>query len=125
MPGGYIDRSLTIKGLSDAYHSINLMDILRFKRRFPGDIDDKIIEDALTFAQESGIRQYWAEQKNKKYALGFWAEALYHSCTLYPDAKYRDWLAEAIFDLEKLGQGIPPSLLGANAEIDFFKGAGK
>ena len=116
MPGGYIDRELTLRTWAHDYHAINLMDLARHLRRF----DDAAVRDALVqgleFTRRSGILARWREMKYQKYALGFWAEALYHVCTLFPDAKYRTWLAEAMLVLEDLQMGQPPSLLGANAE---------
>lgn len=116
MPGGYIDRALSLSGLADDYQSINVMDLLRYQRRFQEKEMNKILEGALEFTQFYGIRKYWAQDRYKKYALGFWAEALYHLCTLKEDLKYRAWLAEAVINLEEKGLGVPPSLLGANSE---------
>jgi len=116
MPGGYIDRALSQTGLADAYHTLNVMDLIRYNKLFQEDDLNEIIDKALEFTQKHGIRTYWAETKGKEYALGFWAEALYHMCMLSDDPKYRNWLAEAIIDLEGKGLGLPPSLLGANAE---------
>jgi len=101
------------------------MDIARYKRRFPDDINDEMIENAVNFVEKNNILEYWAAQKGRKYALGFWAEALYHLNTLYPDAKYRGMLDRTVADLEDIGLGKPPSLLGANAEARVFKGAAK
>ena len=117
MPGGYVDRELTLRTWAHHYLSVNLMDLTRYRRRFPDSKLDAVIHDAAGFAHNSGIVQRWAELKYERYALGFWAEALYHLCLLYPDAdRYRQWLAEAALLLEDSGQGLPPSLLGANAE---------
>lgn len=116
MPNGYIDRELSLHTWAHDYHSINLMDLARFYRRFPDDELKRILLRGFEFAQTSGIRQRWKEMPGKRYALGFWAEALYHLCTLDAASRYRAWLAEAMLDLEDTGQGQPPSLLGANAE---------
>ena len=116
MPGGYIDRAASIKGVSDAYQSINVMDLLRFLRRFPDEYVDKVTHEALAFTHSSGILEHWRESPKKEYALGFWAEALWHACSLYPDNNYRIWLADAMLALETMGMGLPPSLLGTNAE---------
>lgn len=116
MPGGYIDRAVSLKGVADPYQSINLMDMLRFLRRHPNKQVDEITQGALTFTHSSGILKHWAETPQKAYALGFWAEALWHACTLYPSPNYRRWLAEAMLTLETKNMGLPPSVLGANAE---------
>jgi hypothetical protein len=76
----------------------------------------EVLQHSLAFTHRSGILQCWKELNYQRYALGFWAEALYDVCTLFPDAHYRSWLAEAMRDLEGLKMGQPPSLLGANAE---------
>ncbi len=116
MPGGYIDRALSIGGLADDYQSVNLMDLLRHQRIFNDANLDPVLKGALDFTYRSGIRGHWEEVDNKRYALGFWAESLYHLCMMNGDATCRCWLAEAIQDLEDQKLGLPPSLLGANRE---------
>lgn len=117
MPGGYIDRELTLRTWAHDYHAINLMDLARYLRRFPGEtLVREVLVAGLEFTRASGILARWRELKYQKYALGFWAEALYHVCRLDPAPRWRAWLAEAMLDLEDLGMGQPPSLLGANAE---------
>lgn len=116
MPGGYIDREISLKVWAHDYHSINVMDLLRFLRRFPDEALWEIAEAALRFGQESGLRERWLEIKGREYAVGFWAEALYHACALRPDPRYRAWLADTMLLLADRNIGLPPSLLGANAE---------
>jgi len=117
MPGGYVDRELCVRTWAHHYLTINLMDLARHQRRFPDAATDRIIQDALCFTASTGIALRWKELKYEKYALGFWAEALYHVCRLYPEnLDYRRFLAEAMLYLADLGLGLPPSLLGANAE---------
>ncbi|MGC4079215.1 MAG: hypothetical protein QM702_19690 [Rubrivivax sp.] len=117
MPSGYIDRELTLRTWAHDYHAINLMDLARYLRRFP---DEALVREVLVagmdFTRNSGILDRWREMDYQKYALGFWLEALYHACTLFPDPRYRVWLADAILTLEDLRMGLSPSLLGANAE---------
>jgi hypothetical protein len=115
-PGGFIDRAVSLKGVSDAYQPINLMDLLRFARRFPSPAADAVVHEALAFTQGSGLVERWAGMKNKSYAIGFWAEALWHACMLYPNPDYRSWLGVCMLRLERMKMGLPPSLLGANAE---------
>jgi hypothetical protein len=98
------------------YHSINVMDLLRYRRRFPKEDLDSLIRDAVGFIQKNNVDTHWGESQVKKYALGFWAEALYHLYSLTPDAQTLSYLAEIVIKLEVLGIGLPPSLLGANAE---------
>jgi hypothetical protein len=117
MPGGYVDRELCVRTWAHHYLTINLMDLARHQRRFPEADQAQVIHDALGYARDSGILARWKELKYEKYALGFWAEALYHLCRLAPDdLGVRRLLADAMLDLSDLGLGLPPSLLGANAE---------
>ena len=116
MPGGYIERAIALRGVVDDYHSINVMDLLRYRRRFPEEYLDSLIDDAVEFIQKNNVDSHWGESQPKKYALGFWAEALYHRYSLTPDVKTLSYLAEIVIKLEELGIGLPPSLLGANAE---------
>lgn len=115
-PGGYIDRELALQTFAHDYLAINLMDLARYLRRIDDPVVSRVLVRGLSFAHGSGVLERWRELDYQKYALGFWAEALYHACTLFPEAKYRQWLAEAMLVLEDLKMGLPPSLLGANAE---------
>ncbi|MEZ0154837.1 MAG: hypothetical protein AB9Q22_08050 [Candidatus Reddybacter sp.] len=116
MPGGYIDRALSLRGISPAYQSINTMDLARYIRRFPDDIPLDQIRSALEFSQSQIFRDFLAESKKTRYALGFWAETLYHLCTIDTDPKYRQWLTDVLLDLDNNDLGIPPSILGGNME---------
>lgn len=116
MPGGHIERALSQCSWSDQYQSVTLMDLLRYQRRFSAEDLGTAMDEALSFTQMSGIRERWKESREKGHALGFWAEALYHLCTLSPEPQYRQWLAEVILDVEDRGLGLSPSLLGANGE---------
>ncbi len=117
MPGGFIDRSLTLKGVSFGYQSVSVWDLIRYVRCFPDEEIEKYLAEALHFTQHSPLRRYWKEPKRRlQNALGFWAEALYHLCMRDESPQFRVWLAEAMLDLEDTGLGQPPSLLGANAE---------
>ena len=117
MPGGYIDRHLGLGSWAFHYHTVNLMDLVRARRRFGGTQFDAAISEAAQFAQASGVRERWKELKYERYALGFWAEALWHLCREFPDhAEYRGWYEEACADLAFMNMGMPPSSLGGNAE---------
>jgi hypothetical protein len=102
--------------MADSYHSINLMDLVRFARCCPDENIDTVINDAVAFVEINEVLTHWGEKKEKQYAIGFWAEALYHMYLLAPDSEKLSKLAEAIFKLEELGMGLPPSMLGANQE---------
>lgn len=116
MPGGFLDRALSLKGVSKPYQSINVMDLVRLQRRFPDLPLKPHIDRAIEFTYRSGLWESWAEDEKNRYAYGFWAEALYHLCLLDPEPDYRRKLAETMFQLSHLGLGHPPSLLGANRE---------
>ncbi|MDE2147707.1 MAG: hypothetical protein KGJ24_13555 [Burkholderiales bacterium] len=116
MPGGYIARELTLRTWAHDYHAINLMDLARYLRRFDEPAVRQALVQGLAYTRRSGLLQRWAEMPYQKYALGFWAETLALVCGLLPEPAYRQWLAEAMLALEDLGLGLPPSLLGANAE---------
>jgi hypothetical protein len=117
MPGGYIDRALSLKGLAFTYQSVHVWDLIRYLRYYPDKKIEKCLSEALHFTRSSPLRRYWKEPKrNSHHALGFWAEALYHLCMRDQSPQYRVWLAEAMLDIEDVGLGQPPSLLGVNAE---------
>ncbi|HMN75629.1 MAG TPA: hypothetical protein PKC97_06155 [Burkholderiaceae bacterium] len=117
MPGGYIERDLTMRASSVRYQPVNLMDLIRTRRQFDDAAMDLLLAESFAFTHECGITARWKELKGKEDdALGFWAEALYHLALAKPDQRYRAWLAQAILDLEDNGLGLPPSLLGSNAE---------
>jgi hypothetical protein len=92
------------------------MDLARYWRRFPEENLSQVIEDAVRFVQDNSIYCHGGESKRKTYALGFWSEALYHLYLLTPDRQKLSYLAEVVLKLEEIGMGLPPSLLGANAE---------
>ena len=117
MPNGYIDRNLALGSFAFHYLTINLMDLTRFRRRFKEVRVDELIAKSAFFIQTSGVRERWKELKYERYALGFWAEALWHICQEFPDhAEYQDWYKEACADLEAMRMGLPPSHLRGNAE---------
>ena len=117
MPGGYIDRELSLRTWAHHYLPINLMDLARYRRLCADASLDPVIHAAAHFTAESGILERWAELRYEKYALGFWAEGLYQLCRIYPaHDQYRTWMIQAVLLLEATEQGLPPSLLGGNAE---------
>jgi hypothetical protein len=123
MPGGYIDRAIPLGSWAFHYHTVNLMDLIRQARRLPSSELDAVIEGALRFTHDSGVLDRWSELRYERYALGFWAEALYQHCFDHPEATMEGWLADATLRLHDLGMGLPPSVLGANAEITATSGA--
>lgn len=121
MPNGYIDRALTLQGIAHGYQSVNVWDLARYLRCFPTEPLAEDLANALEFTQKGSLRRFWREPKQRQlHALVFWAEALYHQCMADPEPKYRAWLATAMLDLEELGLGQPPCLLGNNTEAVGF-----
>ena len=117
MPGGYIDRHLGLGSWAFHYLTVNIMDLTRARRRFGGLGFDDVLHEAARFTHKSGVRGRWKELKYERYALGFWAEALWHMCQEFPDhAEYQDWYKDACSDLEAMNMGLPPSQLRSNAE---------
>ena len=116
MPNGFIDRAISLRGVSHVYQSVNIMDLVRYRQRFPDQDVSRIIDQALAYTQNTQLRAFWAQDKKKSHALGFWADALWHLCVSDPEPRYRRWLAEAMLYCEDAGIGMPPVLLGANTE---------
>jgi hypothetical protein len=116
MPGGYVDRAIPLHAWSFHYLTVNLMDLVRYGRRFRGGGMSSVMEEAFAFTHQSGILLRWAELDYERYALGFWAEALYLRCLDDEANAWRAWLVEATLLLEDLGMGLPPSVLGTNGE---------
>jgi hypothetical protein len=114
MPGGLVERHLSALHFGTHYHAVNLMDLARYARRFPG----KDIDDVIHGAVEAGKKLFdtWSESPNQRFAIVVWADALYHLCTISDSAEYRRLLAEAMLRIADLGLGLPPSLLGGDAE---------
>jgi hypothetical protein len=118
MPGGYVDRALSLKNWGHRYLSINSMDLARIARQLPGDPEfSTLAADAVRYAFESGIMDKWRENPDDRYALAFLAETLCHLCTLDTRPEWREKLAKTFFILDDLGIGFPPSALGGNREF--------
>ena len=116
MPGGLIERHLSMPHFDVNYQTVNIMDLARLWRRFPDEDLAGIVQGAVDAVRSTSLLKYWTEMKQRQ-ALGYWLEALYHLCTLGPAAEYRRYLAEAILIAEDAELGLPPSLLGANPEV--------
>lgn len=116
MPGGYIDRELSLKVWAFDYHAVNVMDLLRYYQRYPEAQTWRIIINAIEFVYDNGLVEKWLESRGKEYAVGFWAESLYRMCLLCDEFVYRKRLGELMITLENNNIGIPASLLGGNLE---------
>jgi hypothetical protein len=118
MPGGFLDRALSLKRFAHPYHSINLMDLVRYRHRFRAEPGvDAIITEALRFTDTHDLLAYWAETPPARYAIGFWVEALYQLALSDRDPRHRQSLARAALLADDLGLGLPPSLAGTNLEL--------
>lgn len=117
MPGGLIERHIAPLHYDINYHPVNLLDLVRYARRFPTETNADVIEQAVQVVRSRNLLQYWSEQEYRRFALVVWADALYQLCTLNPALEYRQALADAILRIEAAGLGLPPSLLGGDAEV--------
>jgi hypothetical protein len=118
MPEGYVDRALGIRGFADAYHSINFMDLVRYRREFPEDSEiDEAIDGAMEFTSRYDLRGHWSEHAGKAYAIGFWVEGLYQLYLLRGGFDLCRSLAQSAIFAERKGLGLSPSLAGNNLEL--------
>ena len=115
MPGGLLDRHLSPKHFDMGYHTVNLMDVVRVWRRFPADEYGKLVDGAIKAVTDTDLLRYWVESKHRQ-PVGYWVEALYHLCVRDPSGQYRRLLAEGILAAADADVGLPPSLLGTDAE---------
>jgi hypothetical protein len=116
MPGGLIERHLSMPHYDINYHPVNILDLTRLWRCFPDENLGKTIENAVGAVSNSSLLKYWAEAKPRHFSLVVWVESLYHLSTLKQDPSYRRLLAEGIITLVDTGLGLPPSLLGTDPE---------
>jgi hypothetical protein len=117
MPGGLIERHLAPLHYDINYHPVNVMDLARYWRRFPAEDLSAVIAEAVKAVAGGTMLEYWAEAKPRQFAIVTWVDALYHLCTLNPDQAYRRHLVQAMLKAQDLGLGLPPSLLGGDAEV--------
>ncbi len=117
MPGGLIERHVAPLHYDINYHPVNVMDLVRYARRFPEEAHTDIIEQAVRVVVMRRLLDYWSEQEYRRFALVVWADALYQLCSLGPDPAPRRHLADAILRIEDAGMGLPPSLLGGDGEV--------
>ena len=123
MPGGYVDRDLSLGTWSHRYLTVNAMDLARIARRLPDDpLFGDVLAGALRFADASGMAEKWREKDADRYSIGFLVEALYQKCTLDPAWEWRARLAAQVLVAHDLGLGLSPSLLGHNREIEIGAG---
>ncbi|HTS21083.1 MAG TPA: hypothetical protein VMN79_04660 [Casimicrobiaceae bacterium] len=116
MPGGLIERHLSRLHFGTNYHSVNVSDLARLRRRFFGEDFDAVLREGAAAVTGTSLLRYWVEAKEHQ-ALGFWVEATYQLAMLHPEPGWRAHLAEAMLAALDAGLGLPPSLLGANPEV--------
>ncbi len=116
MPCGLIERHIAPLHFDLNYHPVNVMDVVRYWRRFPGENLSRLIDNALRPVQTLDLLQYWTEATNRQFAIVVWAEALYHLCLLKTDGDLRRQLAQSMLCAAHNELGLPAALLGADAE---------
>lgn len=117
MPGGLIERHVAPLHYDINYHPVNVLDLVRYARRFPDEAHADIIDQAVRVVVTRRLLDYWSEQEYRRFALVVWADALYQLCSLGPDPAPRRYLADAVLRIEDAGLGLPPSLLGGDSEV--------
>jgi hypothetical protein len=123
MPGGYIDRELSLQVWAYDYLAVNLMDLVRAARGAHFAHFAPYIRGVLSCCERTEIPQRWLEQKGRAYSVGFYAEALYLLSLREPGPELDGMLAEALILCVRQRLGLPPSVLGGNAEAQV--GGGK
>lgn len=116
MPGGYIDRELSLQVWAYPYLPINLMDLVRMAHGPRRSAYMPYIDGILDHCARTGIVRRLLEHKERAYALGFYAEALILHDIGAPRPEIDAMLAEALLLCVQHGLGLPPSLNGGNAE---------
>lgn len=116
MPGGYIDRELSLQTWAYDYLAVNLMDLVRAARGSRQPAFMPYIDGILEYCARTGIARRWLEHKGRAYAVGFYAEALVLLSLAAPRPGTDAMLADALRLCVRQGLGLPPSLNGGNAE---------
>ena len=116
MPGGYIDRELSLQTWAYDYLAVNLMDLVRASRGTHQAAFKPYINGILDYCARTGIARRWLEQKGRAYSVGFYAEALYLLCLRESRPELDAILADALLLCVRQQLGLPPSLFGGNAE---------
>ena len=116
MPGGYIDRDLSVQTWAYDYLAVNLMDLVRAAHGMRHAIFMPYIQGILDYCAHTGIARRWLEHRGRAYAIGFYTEALYLLCLRESRPELYAQLADALVLCLRHGLGLPPSSLGGNAE---------
>lgn len=116
MPGGYVDRELSLQTWAYDYLAVNLMDLVRAARGPRAAIFMPYVNGILDYCARTGIARRWLEHRGRAYAVGFYAEALVMLNQAAPRPDADAMLAEALLLCVRNRLGLPPSLIGGNAE---------
>ena len=116
MPGGYIDRELSLQTWAYDYLAVNLMDLARAARGPRAAVFMPYVNGILEYCARTGIARRWLEHKGRAYAVGFYAEALVLLSLESPRPETDAMLADALLLCARNRLGLPPSLIGGNAE---------
>ncbi|NMF87363.1 hypothetical protein [Aromatoleum petrolei] len=116
MPGGYVDRELSLQGWAHDYLAVNLMDLVRAADGNRRAIFGPFVEGIVAYCTRTRIAVRWLEQAPRAYAVGFLAEAMYLLCRQQSRAEFDAMLADSLVLCARHSLGLPPSLLGANGE---------
>jgi hypothetical protein len=116
MPGGYIDRELSLQTWAYDYLAVNLMDLVRAAQGTRRAAFMPYIQGILGHCARTGTARRWLEHKGRTYAIGFYAEALYLLSLRASRPEVDAMLADALMLCMRQRLGLPPSLAGGNAE---------
>lgn len=116
MPGGYVDRELSLQTWAFDYLAVNLMDLVRAANGPRRSDFTPYIDGILEHCTRTGIARRWLEHKGRAYAVGFYAEALVLLSLAAPRPGTDAMLADALHLCVRQGLGLPPSINGGNAE---------
>ncbi len=116
MPGGYVDRELSLQTWAYDYLAVNLMDLVRAARGMRRSALMPYIQGILDCCVRTGIARRWLEHRGRAYAIGFYAEALYLQTLREARPELDAMLADALILCVRQRSGLPPSLPGGNAE---------
>jgi hypothetical protein len=116
MPGGYIDRELSLQTWAYDYLAVNLMDLARAARGPRAAVFMPDVNRILECSARTGIARRWLEDKGRAYAVGFYAEALVLLNLAGPRPEIDAMLADALLLCSQNRLGLPPSLISGNAE---------
>ena len=116
MPGGYIDRELSLQVWAYDYLAVNLMDLVRASHGMRSAVFKPYIEGILSYCASTAIARRCLEHKGRAYSVGFFAEALYLLCLRESRLELDAMLANTLLLCVRQRLGLPPSLSGGNAE---------